>query len=56
MADYDYYQKPKTKLFFDIETLPATENNREVVINLALKKESAKGIKVKKNKKGRQGS
>lgn len=51
MADYDYYQKPKTKLFFDIETLPAAENDRELVVEIALKKESAKGIKVKKNKK-----
>ena len=38
MDSQDYYQKPKNKIFFDIETIPADENTKEVAVSLALQK------------------
>lgn len=33
MASYDYYHNQKTKLFFDIETIPASEELKEAAID-----------------------
>lgn len=38
MSSYDYYNKPSKKLFFDIETLPAPEEKKEVAQTITLKK------------------
>ena len=47
----DYYQKPKEKLIFDIETLPADEKFKYIFIELAFQKEKAKGVRAKKTKR-----
>ena len=47
----DYYQKPKEKLIFDIETLPADEKFKDIAIDLAFQREKSKGVKTKKTKR-----
>lgn len=47
----DYYQKPKMKLIFDIETIPADEKYKDIAIDLVYKKEKLRGVKTKKTKK-----
>lgn len=51
MSEYNYYEKPKNKLFFDIETLPANEENKDVAIQLTLQKLVTKNGKTKVTKK-----
>lgn len=51
MSDSHYFDKPKVKLFFDIETIPADEKFKKIAIELSLSKELAKNTKFKKNKK-----
>lgn len=53
MEDYNYYIKPRMKLYIDIETLPADEKNREVATETSLKKmhEKAKGGNISKKLK-----
>lgn len=51
MTEYNYYEKPKNKLFFDIETLPANEENKDVAIELTLQKLVTKNGKTKVTKK-----
>lgn len=38
MNNQNYYEKPKNKIFFDIETIPANEKTKEVAIALAEQK------------------
>lgn len=38
MNNQDYYQKPKNKLFFDIETIPADEKIKDVAVLSAVQK------------------
>lgn len=47
----DYYQKPKIKLIFDIETIPTDEKYKDIAIELAFQKEKSRGVKTKKTKK-----
>ena len=42
MYEPDYFSKPKIKLFFDIETIPADDGHREVAISLAIQREASK--------------
>lgn len=46
-----YYQKPKNKLFFDIETIPAPPKNRDVAVKAAFQKLLAKDSNLKLTKK-----
>lgn len=45
MYDPNYYSKPKVKLFFDIETIPADEKFKKVSVELAKQKDSSNKIK-----------
>ncbi len=58
MYNQDYYSnKPKVKLFFDIETIPAEEKFRDLVINLGLQKENKKNkTKIKRLSKSKKQS
>ncbi len=47
----DFYQKPKSKLFFDIETLPADTSNKDIAIELTLAKLISKNGKTKVTQK-----
>ena len=53
--DSYYTNKPRVKLYFDIETLPAPEEDRDLVIELGIQKEKRKfpkkAIRLTKNKK-----
>lgn len=51
MQDYNYYSKPKAKLFFDIETLPAPEELKTAAIDITLNKMRQKNGKLKVTKK-----
>jgi len=42
MYNSNYYSKPKVKLFFDIETIPAEEKYKDLVVELGLQKENRK--------------
>lgn len=51
MEDYSQYSKRKDKLFFDIETLPADESQKDAATTLTLKKIASKNSKVHITKK-----
>jgi len=42
MYDPEYSSKPKVKLFFDIETIPADEKFKDIAVELATQKEYSK--------------
>lgn len=52
--NYNSYSKPKARLFFDIETIPAPEKYREIATELTIKKMSQKNGKVKVTAKQRE--
>lgn len=51
MNNYDYLDKPKVKLFFDIETLPADNKIKKTVVDLLYQRELSKNLKFKKNER-----
>ncbi len=51
MYDSQYSIKPKVKLFFDIETIPANEKLKDVAMELASQKELSKTGLVKRSKR-----
>lgn len=51
MENYDYYQKPKNKLFFDIETIPAPPKIKDLAVKITFQKLLAKDNKLKLTKK-----
>lgn len=51
MDNYDYYQKPKNKLFFDIETIPAPPKTKDTAIKITFQKLLAKDSGLKLTKK-----
>lgn len=50
MENYNYYSKPKVKLFFDIETLPVTDDQKKAAIEITIKKLNGKNAKRKTKK------
>lgn len=51
MNNYQPYNKPNVKLFFDIETLPADKKIKKTVVDLLYQKELGKNPKLTKNEK-----
>lgn len=51
MYDSNYAIKPKAKLFFDIETIPADEKLKDVAVELASQKEYTKTGTMRKSKR-----
>lgn len=51
MYDSQYSPKPKVKLFFDIETIPADEKFKDVAVELASQKELSKTGTTRKSKR-----
>jgi hypothetical protein len=51
MYNPDYSIKPKVKLFFDIETIPADEKLKDVAVELASQKELARTGSTRKSKR-----
>lgn len=45
MSEYNYYSKPKVKLFFDIETIPATDELKNIAVEISLKKMKINNLK-----------
>jgi hypothetical protein len=51
MENYDYYQKPKVKLFFDIETIPAPPKIKDTATKVTFQKLLTKDSNLKLTKK-----
>ena len=47
MSTYEFYTKPKSKLFFDIETIPAKDENKEAAVRITLNKITQRNPKTK---------